>query len=121
MNIGQTLEHLQQLREERADLKKRAEEFSAQIETTEALLLKVLTEQGLNSVQVGDYTATISSTDYGSIEDYDAFSEFVLNNDAMYLFQRRLMQKSIAELRLIEGEIPGIKFFKKNSISLRKN
>jgi hypothetical protein len=121
MNIGQTLEHLQRLKEARTELNKRAEEFSAQIETTEALLLKVLNEQGVRSVQVEGFTATISSTDYGSIEDYEAFTKYVTDNNATYLFQRRLMQKSIAELRQIEGEIPGITFFKKNSISLRKN
>jgi hypothetical protein len=121
MNIAEIIQQLTNLNGERANLNQRVGELTAAIGKTEAELIDAIEKQGLRSVQVEGFTATISSTDYGSIEDYDAFTKYVTDNNATYLFQRRLMQKSIAELRQIEGEIPGITFFKKNSISLRKN
>jgi hypothetical protein len=121
MNIAEIIKQLDTLKEERAGLNQQVATLTAGIEKTEAELINAIEEQGLRSVQVEGFTATISSTDYGSIEDYEAFTKYVTDNNATYLFQRRLMQKSIAELRQIEGEIPGIKFFKKSSISLRKN
>lgn len=65
-------------------------------------------------------SASLTEMDTFSIEDYDALQAYVFDNEALYLFQRRLSSAAIKELIENGEEIPGVKKFVKKDISLRK-
>ena len=65
-------------------------------------------------------SASLTESEFFSIEDYDALQEYVFDNEALYLFQRRLSSAAIKELIQNGEEIPGIKTFVRKDISLRK-
>jgi hypothetical protein len=77
-------------------------------------------EVGLESARGGRATATISENVVPTATDWDALEQYIYENDALYLMQRRLSASAWREL-IESGEVvPGTEPYTQRSISLRK-
>jgi hypothetical protein len=65
-------------------------------------------------------TATLSITDVPTVENWDLVEEWIYDNRALHLVQRRISAKIWETTVGLEGDIPGIKTFEQRKISLRK-
>lgn len=120
LNIGETLAFLYATKKAISELNKQKKDLEEAKGEAETRLIHLLKEQKLDGTHANGYSATISEESYGSIEDFEAFAEYIKNTDSFFLLQRRLSQAAYNDLKQAGEEIPGIKTFTKTSLSLRK-
>lgn len=111
------LKHIRAERKRLADLDKLlVEEWRA----AEGVLIKRLDEQKVNRVSTDVATATITEEDVPMVLDWDAFYDYLIENRATHLLQRRVATAAWRELVSNGFPVPGIDVYKKREISLRK-
>jgi hypothetical protein len=66
------------------------------------------------------FSAVLTETVVGDVKDWDAVYEYVKENEAFYLIQRRISNKPFQELLESGQTVPGIEKFTKRAISIRK-
>lgn len=100
-------------------LKHAKQEYEAIADRIFALMDQQGTEAIRNS-KVG-LQCSISETEIEVIEDYDAFSRYVLRHKALHLLQRRLSPVALREIVESSGKkVPGIGYFSKRRLHVTK-
>jgi hypothetical protein len=120
MNIGESIERMYEIKKEKADFNKVIKELDTELEEIERNLIKMIQDQGVCSLSSPHATVTLSSTSYGSIEDFEAFEKYVIDTNSLFLLQRRLSTTAYADLKNAGEAVPGIKEYTKLTLSLRK-
>lgn len=118
--IGSKIDQLRGLRIKRLALEK---EVTSLKELEEVLVLEVIDALDKEDTTIGAgkiATASITEEEIATVEDYDAFYEYIHNNEAAYLLQRRAAQGAVKELLESGEEVPGIKLLTKRKLSIRK-
>lgn len=86
-------------------------------------LFALMDEQGTESLRntgIG-LQVSISETETDTIEDYEAFSRYVLRHKLIHLFTRRLSSTAVKERIQATGKpIPGLGKFKKRRLHVTK-
>ena len=118
--IGDMIDELRDLKDERKLVNKRGDELGAQIQVVEAKLLAAMDSAGTDISRKDGTSAVATETVVADPEDWEEFYEYVKANDAFYLIQRRINNKPFQELIDSGQSVPGLSVFKKRSISLRK-
>lgn len=90
-----------------------------QLKEVEYKLLNKMKEQGIRTTGNDFANVTYVSKELPNVEDWDAFYDYIYQNNAGYLLQRRPSAKALEELVRLEGDVPGITFFTKESVSIR--
>lgn len=109
-----------EIRDEKRTLKAREKELNERWRSLEMELLIRLDEQGMEKAATKDGTASITETILPQVVDWDAFNAHILENDALFLLQRRPAAAAYREL-LESGEVvPGVEPYTQRSIGLRK-
>jgi hypothetical protein len=77
---------------------------------------------GVKSVRTDGGTITMTVKTRYSTDDWDAFKEFIKENDAIELLEKRISQSNMATfLEENPGKVPaGLNSFKEYAISVRK-
>lgn len=99
----------------RGELKQAEEEYSA----IEDRIFKLMDEQGTEAIRNSKIglQVSISETEVDIIENYDAFTRFVLRHKLLHFFQRRLTATAIREFKVTyKKPIPGLGVFKKRRL-----
>ena len=120
MPLGVMIDLLAQIRDERRELKEQDKALVAQAESLQDEVIKRMDEEGTPKFSGLGATASITEQEIWNISDFDAFSEFIIANDAVYLLQRRPAQSAITELQKEGTEVPGLNKFTKRGLNLRK-
>ena len=120
MNIGETITYLYRIKTIKANLNKRIKALEDTAAEHEENLIKMIQEQGVDSLRSHGISATISTESYGQVDDYEAFENYVINTKSLFLLQRRLSQAAYNDLKASGETIPGLKDYTKNKLSLRK-
>ena len=108
------------IRNERKKLEDRKKELVAEWRDLEAGLLSLLDSQGAKVVGTGVGTATITENILPTIKDWDALTNYIIQNDATHLLQRRVSSAAFRELQLAGIDIPGVEPYTQRQISLRR-
>jgi len=104
-----------------AEVKSRVDKIRTQMKTVEAMLLKQLSDQDATSFKTSSGTAYITTTDYTSVQDWDAVLDYVKKNDAYDLLERRVSRMAVrAHIDSQATVPPGVNFSTKMGISVRK-
>jgi hypothetical protein len=118
--LGDKINRLEELKLERAEIARTDKDLKAEYDDLEAQVLAQLKEYGITQSRGTLATATISEITVPTIESWDKFEQYVKDNDAFYMLEKRVSGASFREL-IAQGEtIPGLKPFVKTSLSLRK-
>lgn len=107
------------LRNIAADHTRMADDAKAKREEIDQQIIALLEAQGVDSTRTDVASVSISTTNCPNVDDWDAFASYVVQNNAVYLLQRRVSGKAVEELVAGGETVPGVSFFAKKSLNLR--
>jgi hypothetical protein len=118
---GKLIDELFEIREQLRALSKQERELKAVRDDLVNRLLASLDAAGINKAGSKLATASISETEVGTVEDWDRFHAWLRKTNRLYMLERRVAQAAYREyVEQARGHKPppGVKTFKKRSISL---
>ncbi len=118
--IGEIVDRMHALREEKRGYDAKSEAVKAEIESLEEELIRRMDTDKLELVRGGKASGAINETVMARVEDFDKFAAWVMRNKALYMLERRVSQGAYRELLNSKPKgIPGLTSFTKRTISLR--
>lgn len=120
MKIDAKIDEMYLLREQKKGLEAQVKEVNAKIAACNDWLLDKLKEVGTTTARGQNASATITESIVPNIEDWGAVSDWIIENDGVYLVHRRISAGPWKELMDAGTVVPGIAPYTKTSISLRK-
>lgn len=121
MNINETITALFETRKliascnaELKDLKKEEAELTEKV-------MAHLEQSGLDKVSIkGVGTVSLAEEIVPQVVDWDSVYQYIKDNDAFYLLQRRMSSPAWREAVTIGGDIKGIEPYKMHKLNVRK-
>lgn len=102
------------------EINKQWKEAKGEREVYAEKLLEKIREMGdLENIRKGGYSATVSKVEVPNPKDWDQIYEYIKENDALYLLERRLMSTAWRELHNAGIEIPGVEASTRVDVSVR--
>lgn len=123
VNLGKLADQLYAKNEEIAAANARVKELEGEKTQLETKLLQSMKGVGTNIVRGETATVSISETVRPKIDDFEAFSSFVLRKKALHLFERRIAATAYRELKeSLNGKaIPGTSEFTHERLNIRRS
>lgn len=109
MKIGDRIDQLDELRERMRALNAELKEIKEEFDAKEWELMRVMEELGLDQAKSDRVTVSLKKDTVGTVEDWDALEDYIKENDAFYLFQRRISSVAYKELLQMGEDVPGVK------------
>lgn len=121
-NLGELGDSIYRKNAEIAAAEEVVKALSAEKRELEDQLLQAMTAAGTDIVRGELATVSISETVRPKIEDWDAFTTFVLRQKALQLFERRIAAVAYREMKeLLKGKpVPGTSEFTQQRLNVRK-
>lgn len=101
-----------------AEAKARIEPIKADMQLIEAALLKYMQEHGLENLKTAAGTAYIAERTSATVQDWDALLEYILDNEAFDLLERRVNKTAFLERK---AEPPGVKMSTTLAVNFRRS
>jgi len=120
ISLGDTINEMFELRERKRELNAELKDIEQAIRDLEGQILQGLDEQGVQQTRTGRATATISEQTIPSVQDWDAVYDYVRENEAQYLFERRLAAGAWRELHESGETVPGTEPYVRRTVNLRR-
>lgn len=113
------------LRNEKSEIKRKAEEaasaIDAKLDKLEAWIKVKADEQGVTSFKTNHGTAFLTTVDYASVEDWDAVVRFVKENDAFDMFEKRVSKTAVRGYIDAHKAVPsGVTYGTRLEVNVRK-
>ncbi len=108
------------LREAKRTLEAEIKRLDTLLATNEQEIIEIADDLGLDRFAVGKLTFSISEQTVGNVEDWEELYQFIRDNDAFYLLQRRLANAAYKEMLDSGSSLPGVVPFTKRSLNMRK-
>lgn len=118
--LGAKIDALHALREQKRELETEVKALNDQMKGLEADIMSQLDDQETLMSRGRAAQVTVTEQVVGTVQDWDAFYEYIVDNDAFHLLQRRVANAAYREMVEAGDEIPGTEPFTKRSLSLRK-
>lgn len=120
MTLGQLIDDLKIRRDQIRDLQKNLDAAKEEYERLERDVMAKLQEQGVTNSRSNLAIATITEQTVANVVDWDAFIEYVIQNHAPHLIQRRIASRAALEEIEDNGEtIPGVTVATLTKLGLR--
>jgi hypothetical protein len=125
VTVDVVIKKYMKLREEKAvveaEIKERMDAIKANMEKLEAWLKAKLDADGLTSFKTDYGTAFLTTTDFASVENWDAVLRFIREEDAFDMLEKRVSKTAVRGYIEANKEVPpGIKYGTKLDINVRK-
>lgn len=118
--VADIMRRMFEIRSERSEIKDRDSELFQEFERLSEQLIAKMEEQGSTRVSCkGLGTAILAKTIVPGVDDWDAVFQFIKDNDAFHLVQRRIATGAFREMLSAGQEVPGIRQVEKVDIGLR--
>ncbi len=126
MKAGEAIEAYIKVRDRRSELQKKHKEELAPYNTAllklETLLHKMMDEQDLENLKSEEGTAYKSTQSSVTVADWDVFKDYVIENDAWFLFEKRASKTAVEEVLEYTGEMPpGLDIKRTIKINVRRS
>lgn len=118
--LGSKIDQLYQLREEYRELNRKIKEIKQSMSELESTIIEDMDNMELKMTRVGRASATISEVTVPTVEDWDAAYQYIIENEAPHLLERRVASTAWRELYEAGELVPGTKPFVRRTLSLRK-
>lgn len=117
--IGSSIDALHDLRETKRVLEKQLHDVETRISTLETELIENMDKEGVVKSTGTAATASIITSVWPSVEDWDAFYAYIHRLRYYHLLERRPSVTGCRELFETKGKIPGVVPFTKRKLNLR--
>lgn len=118
--LGGKIDELYALRERYREISKEVNELKELMESMEQELIADLDGMELRLGRGNKASVSVSETTVPTVNDWDALYQYVIDNEALYLFERRVAATAWRELMESGESVPGTEPFTKRKLSLRK-
>jgi hypothetical protein len=120
LTTAQIVQRMVEIRDERRKIGAVDKELIDEYKPLELELIIRLDEQGMEKASTSHGTASITETVLPQVVDWDAFYEWIKENDAFYMLQKRPAAAAYRELQDSGEEVAGLVPYTQRSIGLRK-
>jgi len=124
-NIGDVIRTYMRLREQKTaietEVKERVSTLKAKMDKLEAYLKTQMDAQGLTSFKSDSGTAFLTTTDYANVANWDAVLEFIRENEAFDMLEKRVSKVAVrGYIEQTKSVPPGITYGTKLEVNIRK-
>jgi hypothetical protein len=124
-NVGDVIRTYMKLRDQKAavegEVKERLAAIKGKMEKLEAYLKTQMDAQGLTSFKSDYGTAFLTTTDYANVADWDAVLDFIRDNDAYDMLEKRVSKIAVrGYIETNKAVPPGITYGTKLEVNIRK-
>jgi hypothetical protein len=124
-NVGDVIRTYMKLRDQKAaiegEVKERVADLKAKMEKLEAFLKTQMDAQGLTSFKSDYGTAFLTTTDYANVADWDAVLDFIRDNEAFDMLEKRVSKIAVrGYIEANKAVPPGITYGTKLEVNIRK-
>ena len=120
MKMGALIDRLYDLRSEKSELNAKISVLDEEIVVLKGLLMDRLDDEETIKACGKNASVTITSQTVPNVTDWDAVHQYIVDNNACYLLEKRLSAAPYREMLAAGEPIPGTEPFEKREISLRK-
>jgi len=123
--VGEVIKTYMALRDKKAELEAEVKEQVAEIKEKmiklESYLKTKMDENGLTSFKSDFGTAFLTTTDYANVADWDEVVQFIKDNEAYDLFEKRVSKNAVRGYIDQNNAVPpGINYGTKLSVNIRR-
>jgi predicted metal-binding protein len=123
MSLPSLIEQAVLSRKRYREFDKQADEERKVFNDLKQQIIDACQELGVDSTSVKQLaTVTVTKKSHQSVKDWDELAKFIKENDALYLFQKRLNSSACKEIMELEGleALPGCETFESNDLQIRE-
>mgnify|MGYP000922510584 CR=1 FL=1 len=125
INIDQVIDAYVKLRDKKAaidaEAKEKTKDIRANLEQLEAFIMKQADAQGVTSFKTKHGTAFVTSVDTATVADWDAVLDFIRENEAYDMLERRVNKTAVRGYIDANSKVPsGVNFGSRLSINVRR-
>ena len=104
-----------------AGIKEEVATIKAKMEKLEAWIKEQADAQGVTSFKTKHGTAFLTTTDYANVADWDAVLDFVRENDAYDMLEKRISKMAVRGYIDLNKSVPaGVNYGTKLEVNIRK-
>jgi hypothetical protein len=104
-----------------AEVKEKTDAITEQMQKLESWIKEKADEDGVTSFKTTHGTAFLTTTDFANVADWDAVVEFVKQNDAWDMFEKRISKTAVRGYIDINKEVPaGVNYGTRLDVNIRK-
>lgn len=107
-NLGSVIDRYRELYDQRAELNAKAKELSRQMEELVPQILGQLDELGIDSAKGKQANVRVEEKIRPAVKDWDQFYQYIGDNQAWFLLERRPTALAFADMIKAGEEIPGV-------------
>ncbi len=119
MTPGGMIDRLLEIRERRRELSAEDKTLKEEADGLEESLIVLLRQQDSTRISNKNGIAIISETIVPTVDDWDAASEYIIENQALHLLTRKIASAAFREMLESGQEIPGVRAVTKVDLNLR--
>ena len=104
-----------------AEAKEKVSKIKEQMSKIEAYIKEQADKQGVDSFKTGSGTAFLTTTDFAQVADWDATLEFIKDNEAYDLLEKRVSKRAVRGYIEEQKEVPaGINYGTRIDVNVRR-
>lgn len=124
VNVGQVVAAYLKLRNHKAaieaETKDKVKEIKAKMEKLEAWIKTEADAQGVKSFKTDHGTAFLTTVDYANVADWDAMLDFIRENDAYDMLEKRVSKTAVrGYMEANKAVPPGVNYGTKLEVNFR--
>ncbi|WP_075881493.1 hypothetical protein [Vreelandella massiliensis] len=119
MTLGELIDQREQLRDQKRALTGELKGVDAQLYANEEALLEALDAAGLEHAKIDGVSVSVSEQTMPSVTDWDSLYDFIKQNDAFYMLQRRVSTGPYREMLQMEQDVPGVEPYVQRKVNMR--
>lgn len=117
--IGAKIDQLHDLREKKRELEEQVKQLSGQMDELENALIAQMDTEGVTRSTGNLATVSITTSIKPSVEDWDAFYQYIHRHRYYHLLERRPSTTGCRELLETKGKVPGVVPFTQRKLNIR--
>lgn len=124
-NIGDIIRTYMTLRNQKAaieaEMKSQVDNIKSKMDKLEAWIKEKADEQGVTSFKSDYGTAFLTTTDYANVADWDAMLNFIRDNEAYDMLEKRVSKVAVrGYIQQNKSVPPGVNYGTKLEVNIRK-
>ena len=119
-SLGSLIDEYYDLRERQREISQEEKELKEEMVALEVRIINLLDADEVTLSRGRRASAGIAESEVPVVEDWDVYSAYILENQALHLLERRPSVSAWRELKDSGEHVPGTRPFIKRSLSVRK-